>query len=191
MSNGMNIGYARVSSEDQNLHLQLDALTQAGCIQIFQEKVSGKDRSRPELDEMLKMLRPGDRVVVWKLDRIGRSTKHLMELMEFFEEKGVEFVSLKENIDTSTPTGRMIFHIMAALAQFEREMIRERTEAGLTAARARGRVGGRPRLEDDIVSKAIKLYKTTLYTGREIEEMTGVSRSTLYKRLKEMKEMTE
>lgn len=184
----MIIGYARVSKVDQNLQLQLDALTQAGCLKIFEEKISGKNRSRPELDEMLRMLRPGDRVVVWKLDRIGRSMKHLIELIEFFNANDIEFVSLQENIDTSTPTGRMLFHIMAALAQFEREMIQERTQAGLEAARARGRKGGRPRVDSEAVQRAIKLYESKEYTGKEIEEMTGVSRSTLYKRLAEREE---
>lgn len=181
----MIIGYARVSKVDQNLQLQLDALTQVGCLKIFEEKISGKNRSRPELDAMLQMLRPGDRVVVWKLDRIGRSMKHLIELVEFFDANDVEFVSLQENIDTSTPTGRMLFHIMAALAQFEREMIQERTQAGLEAARARGRKGGRPRVDSEAVQRAIKLYESKEYTVKEIEEMTGVSRSTLYKRLAE------
>lgn len=184
----MIIGYARVSKVDQNLQLQLDALTQAGCLKIFEEKISGKNRSRPELDAMLQMLRPGDRVVVWKLDRIGRSMKHLIELIEFFNAQDIEFVSLQENIDTSTPTGRMLFHIMAALAQFEREMIQERTQAGLEAARARGRKGGRPRVDSEAVQRAIKLYDSKEYTVKEIEEMTGVSRSTLYKRLAEKEE---
>lgn len=185
----MYVGYARVSRMDQELLLQLDALTEAGCIKIFEEKISGKDRSRPELDEMLKMLRAGDTVVVWKLDRIGRSMKHLIELMEYFDANGINFISLQENIDTSTAVGRMLFHIMAALAQFEREMIQERTQAGIDAARARGRNGGRPRKNDAAVQQAIKLYKSEQYSGVEIEKMTGVSRSTLYKRLKENKEV--
>lgn len=181
----MFIGYARVSRADQQLHLQLDALTQAGCIKIFEEKISGKNRSRPELDEMLKMLRPGDTVVVWKLDRIGRSTKHLIELMEYFNANDINFVSLQEKIDTSTATGRMLFHFMAAMAQFEREMIQERTQAGLEAARARGRKGGRPRKNDAAVQRALKLYDSKDYSVEDIVKMTGVSKSVIYSRLRE------
>lgn len=181
------IGYARVSKLDQNMYLQLDELTKAGCIKIFEEKISGKNRERPELENLLQMLRPGDTVIVYKLDRIGRSMKHLIELMEFFNDKEVNFISLKENIDTSTATGRMLFHIMAALAQFEREMIVERTQSGIEAARARGRNGGRPKKEDKDIKKALQLYDSKLHSVSEIEKMTGVSASTLYRRLKQRK----
>lgn len=181
----MLIGYARVSRQDQDLSLQLDALTNAGCIDIFEEKVSGKGRERPELEDMLRMLRAGDRVVVWKLDRIGRSMKHLIELIELFDEKGVEFVSLKENIDTSTATGKMLFHIIAAFAEFERENMIERTKAGVDAARARGRKGGRPKASEKAVKRALQLYDSKDYSIGAIVEMTGVSQSTLYRRINE------
>ena len=181
----MDIGYARVSTKDQDLSLQLDALTRFGCIKIFEEKVSGKNRNRPELEDLIEMLREGDRVVVYKLDRIGRSLKHLIELVEMFNKMGVEFVSLHENIDTSTAAGRMFFHIVGAFAQFEREVTVERTKAGLEAARARGRKGGRPSKDKKAVGKALKLYESKEYSIKEIEEMTGVSASTLYRRLKE------
>lgn len=183
----MLIGYARVSRTDQELRLQLDALTEAGCIKIFEEKVSGKDRSRPELDAMLAMLRPGDTVVVWKLDRIGRSMKHLIELMEFFDKNEVNFVSLQEKIDTSTATGRMLFHIMAALAQFEREMIQERTQAGLSAARARGRVGGQPRIQKKKIEQALKMYDSKEFSVKEICDTVGISKATLYRYDRERK----
>ena len=181
----MYVGYARVSREDQKLLMQLDALTQAGCIKIFEEKISGKLRERPELEKMLEMLREGDTVIVYKLDRIGRSMKHLIELMEYFEENNITFISLKENIDTSTAAGRMLFHVIAALAQFEREMIVERTQAGIDAARARGRVGGRPRKDEKAVEMAIELYNSKKYTVKEIAEKTGVSASVLYMRMRE------
>ena len=181
------IGYARVSMTDQNMYLQLDELTKAGCIKIFEEKISGKNRERPELENMLQMLRPGDTVMVYKLDRIGRSMKHLIELMEFFDKNEVNFVSIKENIDTSTATGRMLFHIMAALAQFEREMIVERTQSGIAAARARGRNGGRPKKDEKAIAKALLLYDSKQHSVSEIEKMTGVSASTLYRRLKQRK----
>lgn len=180
----MNIGYARVSTDDQNLEMQLDALTKADCIKIFEEKVSGKSKERPELKKMLEMLRPGDKVVVWSLDRIGRDVRHLIELADFFEKNDVTFVSLKENIDTSTPTGRLFFYIMAALADFERTRTIERTREGLNAARARGRVGGRPKIDEKTIKKALKLYDSKDYSIKEICEMTGISSMTLYRHLK-------
>lgn len=187
----MNIGYARVSGNHQNLDMQLDALTRADCIQIFQEKVTGKRADRPELDKMLEMLRSGDRVVVYKLDRIGRSLKHLIELVEHFNEIGVEFVSLHENIDTSTPTGRLFFHIMAALAEFEREMIVERTSTGLAAARARGKNGGRPRIDKKQIDKALKLYDSKTHSIAEIVKLTGISHQTLYRYIKSRSQNAE
>lgn len=177
----MNIGYARVSGNHQNLDMQLDALTRADCIKIFQEKETGKRKDRPELENMLEMLRPGDRVVVYKLDRIGRSIKHLIELVERFHEMGVEFVSLHEKIDTSTPTGRLFFHLMAALAEFEREMIVERTATGLAAARARGKKGGRPKIDQKTIDKALKLYDSKTHSVAEIAKITGISHQTLYR----------
>ncbi|MCL6633722.1 MAG: recombinase family protein [Alicyclobacillus herbarius] len=180
----MIFGYARVSTEDQNLDLQIDALQQYGAERIFQEKISGERRDRPQLDEMLKYLRPGDTVVVWKLDRIGRSTKHLIDLISGFGEKDIHFVSLKESIDTSTATGKLVFTIFAALAEFERDMIRERTKAGLASARARGRKGGRPRKAEDKVKLALKMYDSKQYSITEITKATGVSKTTLYRYIK-------
>ena len=183
----MNIGYARVSGNNQNLDMQLDALTKADCIKIFEEKETGKRKDRPELQNMIDMLREGDRVIVYKLDRIGRSTKHLIELVELFREMGVEFVSLHENIDTSTPTGRLFFHFMAALAEFEREMIVERTKSGLAAARARGKNGGRPKVGKKQIEKALKLYDSKTYSIKEITDLTGISHQTLYRYLRQRK----
>jgi DNA invertase Pin-like site-specific DNA recombinase len=140
----MKIGYARVSTADQNLDLQFNALTEYGCTKIYQEKISGKNTDRPELKILLKNLRKGDQVVVWKLDRLGRSLRDLVDLVAFFHEQEVNFVSLHDHIDTTTATGRFTFNIFASLAEFEREIIRERTKARLDAARARGKKGGRP-----------------------------------------------
>ena len=181
----MIFGYARVSTQDQNLDLQIDALKQYGVDQIFQEKMTGTKRERPQLDEMLKYLRKGDTVVVWKLDRIGRSTKHLVDLINEFGEKGINFVSLKDGIDTSTATGKLVFTIFAGLAEFERDMISERTKAGLESARARGRNGGRPRKDEDKVKLALKMYDSKQYSITEITKATGVSKTTLYRYIKE------
>lgn len=181
----MYVGYARVSTTDQNLHMQLDALTQAGCIQIFEEKISGRNKARPELEAMLQMLRKGDTVVIYKLDRIGRSMKHVLELAEHFEKEGINLISLKENIDTSTAAGRFFFHLCASFAEFERDMIIERTRNGLEAARARGRKGGRPKKDEKDVNRAIKLYESKQYSLKEIQKMTGVSSSTIYRKINE------
>lgn len=180
----MIIGYARVSTQDQNLQMQIDALTAAGCFEIFEEKMTGTRKDRPALNEMLKMLREGDRVVVYKLDRISRSTKHLIELSEFFEKKGVEFVSLQDNIDTSTAMGRFFFRVMASIAELERDIISERTKSGLAAARARGRNGGRPKADKKKVELAIKMYKSKDYSISQIVQATGISQATLYRELK-------
>lgn len=182
----MIVGYARVSTEEQNLAMQLDALTNAGCFEIFEEKMTGTKKDRPALNEMLKMLREGDRVVVYKLDRISRSTKHLIELAELFEEKGVEFVSLKDNIDTSTAMGRFFFRVMASIAELERDIISERTRSGLEAARARGRNGGRPTVDKKKVQLAIKMYHSKDYSINQIVHATGISQATLYRKIKEM-----
>lgn len=179
----MIIGYARVSTQDQNLQMQIDALQQQGCFEIFEEKISTRKKDRPALEEMLKMLREGDRVVVYKLDRISRSTKHLIELAELFEEKGVEFVSICDNIDTSTPTGRFFFRMMASLAELERDIISERTKAGLQSARARGRKGGRPKVPKKSLETALKMYHSKNHSISEIVKATGVSQATLYRNL--------
>lgn len=181
-------GYARVSTEQQNLDRQLDALEKYGVDMIFNEKMTGTKRDRPELSKMLDRMTTGDTVVVESLSRLGRSTKDLIELVELFEQRGVHLVSLKESIDTSTSTGRLLFTLMSAIAQFERDVIADRTREGLRSARARGRCGGRPRVDADAVRKAVKLYKTGQYSVREIEELTGVKKSTLYRNLKSINE---
>ena len=174
-------GYARVSTEQQNLDRQLDMLNRYGVDYIFNEKMTGTKRDRPELNKLLDRLMVGDTVVVESLSRLGRSTKDLIELVELFEKKQVHLVSLKEQIDTSTSAGKLLFTLMSAIAQFERDVIAERTREGLNAARARGRVGGRPRTNEQKVRQAVKLYQTGQYSVREIEELTGVKKSTLYR----------
>jgi DNA invertase Pin-like site-specific DNA recombinase len=183
----MDIGYARVSTGEQTLDLQLDALGKAGCGKVYQETASGAKAERPVLAEVLGYLRPGDTLVVWRLDRLGRSLKHLIETVSLLAERGIGFKSLTEQIDTTTPGGKLIFHVFGALAEFEREVIRERTQAGLAAARARGRLGGRPRKLAD--AKQMELART-LYAGGQTDIATicqtlGISRATLYRYLKE------
>ena len=184
----MKIGYARVSTQDQSLDLQTDALKQAGCEKIFEEKVSGAKQSRPELDRMLEQLRKGDIVMVYKLDRLGRSIKHLLELVEVFKNKEVELVSISDNIDTSSIQGRLVFNIFASIAEFERDLIRERTMAGLQAARKRGRIGGRPKGLSDKAQRlalvAEALYRENTLSVNEIAKNLGISKATLYKYLR-------
>lgn len=181
----MRFGYARVSTEDQDLAAQLDALQAAGCDQVLSEKVSGRAVLRPELDRLLDKLRPGDQVVVWRLDRLGRSLKHLVALVDQFAADGVELISLQENIDTSTASGKMVAQIFAVLAEFERNLISERTKAGLQAARARGRSGGRPRA---LSESQLKIARASLQDPAvqisEVAKQLGVSRATLYRYLK-------
>ena len=178
------IGYARVSTEDQNAELQIDALNAAGCFKVFTDKASGSLSHRPQLDKMLEQLRDGDVVVVWRLDRLGRSLKNLIALVEELAEKGVGFRSLTESIDTTTTGGKLIFHIFAALGEFERELIRERTNAGLAAARARGRVGGRPPvMTPDKVKVARQMYNSQEHPVEAIAKTLGVSRKTIYRHL--------
>jgi len=181
----MIVGYARVSTTGQNLQMQMDALQEFGCFEIFEEKETGSKKDRPALNEMLKMLRPGDRVVVYKLDRISRSTKHLIELSDYFAEKEVEFVSIKDNIDTSTSMGKFFFRMMASIAELEKDIISERTRSGLASARARGRKGGRPKKNKKKIETALKMYFSKEHSIKEIVESTGVSQATLYRRLKE------
>ena len=177
----MTRGYARVSTSDQNLDRQQDALQQYGIDKLYCEKLSGTKKSRPELDRLLKDLVEGDTVVIESLSRLGRSVKNLSELMEIFNEKQIRLVSLKETIDTTSPTGRLLFTILSSLAQFERDVLVERTNEGLAAARARGRTGGRPASNQTALQKAIALYNTKQYTLTEIKEITGISKSTLYR----------
>lgn len=176
----MRIGYARVSTQDQRSELQLDALAASGCEQIFQEKMSGKDKDRPELETCLKVVRKGDSLVVWRLDRLGRSLKDLVEIVQSLEERGVGFQSLTESIDTTNAGGKLIFHVFAALAEFERNLIRERTVAGLVAARARGRKGGRKvKMQKADVRKAAAMLHDPLMTKTEVAQHFGISRVTL------------
>lgn len=175
------VAYARVSTLEQTMDLQRDALSAAGAECIYEEKASGKSADRPELKHCLKALRGGDVLMVWRLDRLGRNLKDLVEIVTTLETRGVKFKSLTEAIDTSGPTGTLVFHMFAALAQFERELARERTLAGLAAARARGRKGGRP----SVLNERQQRIALTMMRNREmpftaIAEHLGVSRSTLY-----------
>ena len=177
-------GYARVSTQEQQLDSQLDDLQRIGCQKIFQEKVSGAKSDRPELKKLLQVLKKGDSVVVWKLDRLGRSVKDLINITNSWKENGVVFISIKDAIDTSTPTGRFFFNIMASLTELEREMIRERTTAGLKAAKARGRLGGRPAgLSDEAKVKALGVKR--MYDGGasliEIMNKYKITKPTIYK----------
>ncbi|QIP15714.1 recombinase family protein [Spirosoma aureum] len=183
----MKIGYARVSTIEQNLDLQLNALTAAGCEQIYQDKISGSGTDRPQLQLMIDRLRGGDEVVVWKLDRLGRSLPHLVELVNGFSDKGVGFTSLNDQIDTSTPSGKLIFHIFCSLAEYERSLIRERTTAGLAAAKLKGKVGGKPKGLSDEAKKTARvaesLYKEG-YAIKLIADQLSLSRQTVYTYLK-------
>lgn len=176
----MLVGYARVSTQDQNPDLQLDALKAAGCEEVFQERVSGTSRARPELDACLRTLRKGDTLVVWRLDRLGRSLKDLVEIVHGLEGREVAFQSLTESIDTSSAGGRLVFHLFGALAEFEHNLIVDRTKAGLAAARARGRKGGRrPKMTKNDTKKAAAMLQNPDITKTEVAEHFGVSRVTL------------
>lgn len=182
----MLIGYARVSTDEQSLQPQLEALKEVGCEKLFEEIASGAKTARPKLDEAVKYARPGDVLVVWKLDRLGRSLKHLIETVQILEEKGVDFKSLTEGMDTKTSGGRLLFNIFGAIAEFERDLIKERTKAGLKAARARGRKGGRPKKMDiQTIEMARSLHKNANTTVAEICNTLKISKSTLYRCLKE------
>ena len=183
--NIMLIGYARVSTADQSLALQEDALKQIGCKKIYSEVASGAKDDRAQLTEALKHCREGDTFVVWKLDRLGRSLSHLIGTVNSLKENGIDFKSVQENIDTSTSGGNFAFHIFSAMAQFERDLIRERTQAGLSAARRRGRVGGRPRvLSDKQIELAKKLHADESNSIQDICKLLDIKRATLYKYLK-------
>ncbi|KEQ11232.1 hypothetical protein GZ77_26385 [Endozoicomonas montiporae] len=180
----MKFGYARVSTTDQELEAQILALQKVGCDEILAEKVSGRAASRPELDRMLDKLRSGDSVVVWRLDRLGRSMKHLLELVELLTSKKVELISLHENIDTTTATGKMMLQFFAMLAEFERNLISERTKAGLVAARARGKKGGRkPALDAKQIRLARSMLSDPDVSVTEVAKHFNVSRSALYRNL--------
>jgi DNA invertase Pin-like site-specific DNA recombinase len=180
----MRIGYARVSTDDQKLDLQRDALGAAGCEKIFEEKISGTSARLPARDDLLEFARRGDVVVVWKLDRLGRSLRDLIDVVVGLDDGGVELCSLHESIDTSTATGKLTFHIFAALAEFEAALVRERTCAGLAAARSRGVTPGRPRrLGPDQVEIARTLLANPKLSARQVAAQLGVHRATLYRAL--------
>ena len=183
----MLIGYARVSTDEQKLDLQIDALKSAGCERFFSDQVSGTSRLKPGLEEALAYLRPGDTLVVWKLDRLGRTVKGLVELVDELGSRGVQFKSLTDSIDTSTSAGKFFFHVMAAMAEMERDLIRERTIAGLTAARARGRMGGRKPKMDASRLKSAKHLIASGMPPNDVANSLGVSRATLYRGLNSLR----
>lgn len=178
----MLIGYARVSTDDQNLNLQHDALKDAGCERVFDDQITGSKIQRPGLDAALEFAREGDTLIIWRLDRLSRSLKDLIELVTLLDSRKIGLRSLHESIDTSSSSGKLIFHIFGALAEFERNLIRERTHAGLQAARARGKNGGRPKkLSDNKIKLAIQLYNGKEHTIKQICDLVSVSKPTLYK----------
>jgi DNA invertase Pin-like site-specific DNA recombinase len=180
----MKIGYARVSTDEQETHLQMDALKRVKCTRVYQEKVSSAKAERPELMRLLDNARKGDVVIVWKLDRLARSIRQLIETTVLLNERGVELHSLTENINTTTPSGKLTFHIFAALAEFERDILRQRVNAGLKAARCRGRVGGRPKaLAETDLKKARALLRSGDYTKVQVAKELKVSRHTLWRAL--------
>ena len=179
----MIFGYARVSTDDQSLDRQIDALNSYGVDELLTEKMTGTKRNRPELDRLLDKLRNGDTVVIESLSRLGRSTKDLLALVEHFEKQGVVLISLKESIDISTPTGKLLVTVLSALCQFERDLTVQRTNEGLTSARARGRKGGRPPKDAKTMEKALKLYDAKAHSIAEICEICGISSGTLYNAL--------
>ena len=180
----MQIGYGRVSTQDQELALQLDALEKCGCEKIFTEKASGAQRERPQLQAAFDYLRPGDTLVVWKLDRLARSLRQLIDTIEMLDATGIGFRSLTEAIDTTTPGGKLVFHMFGALAEFERSIIRERTSAGLASARARGRLGGRPPAWNaDDITAAKALLRDPNITVEQAAKRLGVAPATLYRHI--------
>lgn len=181
----MLIGYARVSTQEQNLELQLDALNRVGCKKIFTEKNSADMTTQIVLEEALNYLREGDTLVVWRLDRLGRNITHLIKLVETLKNRGIKFYSLQEEINTNTPSGSLIFHIFCCLAQFERDLIRQRTKAGLESARARGRFGGRPsKLSERQKVRLVQLFKKQEISITELCNMFNITKSTLYSYVK-------
>lgn len=185
----MKIGYARVSTRDQKLDLQIDALKRAGCERIFQDVASGSKTARPALDELLGQLRAGDVLVIWKLDRMGRSLRHLVDLVGDLVARDIGLLSLNDPIDTTSAQGRLVFNLFASLAEFERELIRERTQAGLTAARARERVGGRPKgmpaRAESTAMAAETLYRERRLSVNDIAKRLRIAKSTLYSYLRQ------
>ncbi|MDD3231038.1 MAG: recombinase family protein [Oscillospiraceae bacterium] len=188
---GKRIGYARVSTQEQNLDRQLDNLKAQGCEPIYQDKITGTKASRPALDQMMQALREGDTLVIDSFSRLSRSTKDLLDMVERLQAMGVQLVSLKEKLDTTTATGKMMLTMLSALSQFERDIIAERTKEGLKAAKARGRNGGRPKADEAKVQRALELHALDKYSIKEISELTGVSTATINRRIAEQKAAIE
>ena len=184
----MKFGYARVSTQEQTTDRQIDALMKYGVDEIYEEKITGTLKNRPQLDLLLSKLRKDDTLVIYDLKRLGRNSKQLISLAEEFNKKGIGLVSLNENLDTTTPIGQFMFTLLCALAQLDRDIIVENTKSGLEAARARGRHGGRPKIDPKKVSKAIKMYKSQQFTIKEITETTGISKASLYVYLSDRRE---
>lgn len=174
-------GYARVSTQQQELNRQIDILKSYDCNEIITERMTGTKSNRPELNRLKDKVRDGDLLIIESFSRLGRSTKDLIELVEWFEKKGVKIISVKESFDTTTPQGKLMLTVFQAFSQFERDLIVQRTKEGLESARARGRKGGRPRVREKKIENALKLYNSKEYSIREIVEMTGVSQATLYR----------
>lgn len=180
----MKIGYARISTSEQNLDLQLDALNKHSCEKIFTDKLSGRNDNREGLSNAFANARSGDIICVWRLDRLARSLKHLIDIMINLEQKKIGLISITENIDTQTPGGKLVFHIFGAIAQFETDLIRQRTMAGLEAARSRGKIGGRPsKLNATNSDQFIELTKNENFTKGDIAKLLGISKATVYRRL--------
>lgn len=181
----MILGYARVSTKDQNLDLQIEALEKAGCEKIYQEKISGATKNRPELDKMIEQFREGDELYVWRLDRLGRSLKNIIDLVLSLSDKGIIIKGLVDGVDTSTINGRLFLNLMASLAEYERELIRERTNTGLQSARARGRTGGRPKgYTPETISKLLilrSIYKDPTKRPEDVFKPFGLTRATFYR----------
>lgn len=184
----MVFGYARVSTQDQELARQIDALTKYGVDEVFTEKMTGTRANRPELNRLKDKVRTGDTVVIESLSRLGRSTKDLLSLIEDWNHQGVKLVSLKESIDTTTPTGKLLLTVLSAISQFERDITVQRTNEGLQAARARGRKGGRPKVDSKAIAKAVKLYHAQTHSVKEITAICGISQATLYRALSSEKD---
>lgn len=183
----MKFGYARVSTDDQELARQIDALNNYGVDKIYKEKITGIKASRPELDKLKNAVREGDSVIIESLSRLGRSTKDLLALLEEWDNQGVKLVSLKENIDTTTPTGKLLVTVLSAISQFERDITVQRTNEGLQAARQRGRKGGRPKANAENVRKAVEYYNRQTMSVKEITAICGISQATLYRALNEQR----
>ncbi|KEK17072.1 transposon Tn917 resolvase [Bacillus manliponensis] len=182
-------GYARVSTKQQDLIRQIDMLQNYKCTEILTEKMTGTKSDRPELNRLKDKIRPGDTLVVESFSRLGRSTKDLIELVEYFESKDVKLISIKEQFDTNTPQGKLMLTVFQAFSQFERDLIAQRTQEGLESARARGRVGGRPPVKDSFIQRALKLYDSKEYSIQEIVNMTGISQATLYRYIRKNKQI--